>query len=136
MNLVRQPPQSNLCGQACIATICGITLEEAIALMKTKGKTSTSHLITALKVKGFHPTVGLTRKNKTSGFTWPDDIKICKFKTGKASHWVVRHNDKFYDPAAGVFREVPKYLTNSGAKLVSYLVVFREPKFGMEGYAK
>lgn len=132
MNLVRQPTASNLCGQACVATLCAITLDEAIAIVGTKGKTRPKQIVAALKAKGLHPFVGMTLMSKR-GFIHPEETHLCKFKGDRGSHWVIRHNGKWYDPAAGVFREVPRYLAT--AKLTSYLVVCREPKFGMEGYS-
>jgi hypothetical protein len=128
MDLVRQPPNSNLCGQACVATIAGVALGEAVTLCGKSGKTSTRHLIAGLKAKGFEPYCGLTRVCQRS--PWITGLMksatlIVKFKSGKASHWVVRHKGKFYDPAAGVFRDVPKYLESQGARLVSFLVVNR-----------
>lgn len=44
MNLIRQPVGTNLCGQACVATVCNITLDEAIVLVQTRGGTKTKHL--------------------------------------------------------------------------------------------
>jgi len=35
------------------------------------------------------------------------------------SHWVVWHKKKYYDPVAGVFRKVPRWLEPS--RVTSYL---------------
>lgn len=37
IRLVRQPPNSNLCGQACVAMVAEVTLEEACAAFKATG---------------------------------------------------------------------------------------------------
>jgi len=49
MELVRQPFASNQCGQACVATICGITLEESLMIFRCKGQTRTKQVIAALR---------------------------------------------------------------------------------------
>lgn len=124
MKLVRQPRDSNLCGQACVATVAGITLEESIAIFRKRGKTSTCHLREALKHCGFDPYHGATRMCKASawiGRLWNSATLIVKFTRGKDKHWVVRHKGKFYDPAAGVFRETPEYLKT--ARATSFLIV-------------
>lgn len=124
MKLVRQPPNSNCCGQACIATIAGLTLDESIALCGTKGKTRTRHLVKALKEHGFEPYENATRISKRSSWIdrlWKSATLVVKFKNGKSSHWVVRHKGKFYDPASGVHRDVPRYLESS--RSTSFLIV-------------
>ena len=52
MRLVRQPEDSSLCGQACVATLAGITLDESIEIFGTKGKTYGTHLVAALRCVG------------------------------------------------------------------------------------
>lgn len=124
MNLVKQPPKSNCCGQACVATIAGISLDEAIALFGKRGKTRASDVREALRKRGFDPYGRLVRMCKTSPWisrVWDSATLVVKFKEGKFGHWVVRHKGKFYDPACGVFRDVPKYLAN--AKVTSFLIV-------------
>lgn len=124
MKLVKQPPNSNLCGQACVATIAGISLDEAVSLFGKKGKTRTGDVRDALIKRGFDPCRCATRMCKSSDWIrrlWDSATLIVKFKQGKSGHWVVRHKGKFYDPAAGVFRELPKYLESS--KPTSFLIV-------------
>jgi hypothetical protein len=118
MKLVRQPPNSNLCGQACIATIFGITLEEAIKAVGKKGKTYGSDLRRAIQSLGGDATAMVRVKNE---HVVPAGTGIIKFKQGKAGHFVVFNKGKYYDPASGVFRERPKYL--AGAKPTSYMNV-------------
>jgi len=53
MKLVRQPEGSSLCGQACVATIAGVSLEESIrAFDGTRGGTRTKQVINALRKFG------------------------------------------------------------------------------------
>lgn len=114
MKLVRQPKGSNLCGQACVATIAGITLEESTEVFRTKGYTNTKIVKQALLQLVFRTPDRLKRGK-------PTGLAIVKFLSpdGRA-HWVV-WNKKYYDPNAGVFRKVPKYL--AGSKQTSFLAV-------------
>jgi len=112
MKLVRQPNNSTLCGQACIATICNITLEQAIIDVGKKGKTKTKDLIKGLKTNGV--ICGNRRKNG-----WPKGNAILFYKIQNFYHWVLWYNKKFYDPNAGIFKTLPNYLKKS--KYLSHL---------------
>ena len=114
MKLVKQPTGSSLCGQACVATICGLTLEESAMIFRSKGATCTKQLIQALSQMGVECGDKLIR-----GFP-KGHSAILKFThPSKRSHWVVWHKNKYYDPAAGVFRKAPKWLEQS--RVSSYL---------------
>lgn len=118
MNLIRQPRGSSLCGQACIATICEVSLDEACKMVGTKGYTTTKRLIQALTMMGMSTGSRLKRGMPESGLAI---LKVTRFD-GR-SHWVIWKNGKFYDPAAGVFRGLPSYLQNS--KVTSHLRIER-----------
>lgn len=108
MKLVKQPTGSNQCGQACVATVCGLSLEESLMIFCRKGATRTKQLIQALRQMGIACGDKLIR-----GF--PKGCSaILKFThpSGR-SHWVVWHKNKYYDPVAGVFRKVPRWLEPS-----------------------
>ena len=107
-----------MCGQACVATICDITLEEACMVMRTKGKTRTKQLKQALWQMGIKTADRLKR-----GWPW-EGLAILKFvhPDGK-SHWVVWEDRKFYDPVGYIGVKRPKYLGNS--RVTSYLRVWR-----------
>ena len=49
---VQQPKKSNQCGQACIASLVGITLQQAIELVGEKGATTARDITKALKIRG------------------------------------------------------------------------------------
>jgi len=115
MKLVRQPPCSNLCGQACIATVLNITLDESIELMGTKGKTDTRQLKDALDAHGVEHGDRRIRGFPTSGSA------ILWFTSDFGKHWVVWHNKKYYDPIAGVHRKLPNHLET--ARVTSHLPV-------------
>ena len=94
MRLVRQPINSNQCGQACVAMVCGITLDAAVAAVGTTGRTRTKQLIAVLRLHGV----------KCGGrlkLGLPQSTAICKVTDDIDAHWVVRHKGIFYDPATG-----------------------------------
>ena len=117
MKLVRQPSGSNLCGQACVAMVCDIELEEAIELVGSRGKTVTKQLKEALTSQGVK-----TSERRVLGF--PEEGSALLFwKSGNdLRHWTVWHKNKHYDPNAGVFRDTPRYLLN--ARVTSHLKIY------------
>jgi len=109
-----------------VATICGVTIAEAAEAMGKDGLSNKYHLITGLNTFGVECGDKLIR-----GLPSNDESAIIKFmfvdfrkELGKVqaqklgvdgprrAHWVIWHNKKFYDPAAGVFRKRPDYLTS------------------------
>ena len=115
MKLVRQPDKKQ-CGQACVAMVCGITLDEASMLARTKGKTQTKHLKRVLHAKGVkHGERRLPGMPKEGSA-----LLYWKSETGYY-HWTVWHKKKHYDPLAGVFRNIPNYL--SEARVLSHLPI-------------
>ncbi len=120
MKLVRQPKGSKLCGQACIATVCNITLEEAIELVGTKGRTNTKQLKAALGAKGIKH-----GDRRIRGFPLGSALLFWKSHSiPSRNHWTVWYNEKYYDPVAGVFRRVPNHLRES--RVTSYLRLYLE----------
>ena len=117
MRLVKQPEGSKLCGQACVAMLCSITLEEAIEAVGSKGATTTKQLKIALEEHdvacGKRRVRGMPDKTETALLFWRND------EDGR--HWMVWHKGKYYDPIAGVFRKVPNWLSNS--RVTSHLKV-------------
>jgi len=118
MKLVRQPKGSSLCGQACIATLCNISLDEATMLVRKSGQTNTKHLKRALHAMSVEHderrTLGAPSHNETA-------LLYFQSKDRAAAHWVVWHKRKYYDPVAGVHRKLPWHLRD--ADLTSHLKV-------------
>ncbi|GAG32918.1 unnamed protein product, partial [marine sediment metagenome] len=115
---VKQPEDSNLCGQACVATLAGVGLEESIRVFGTRGKTTTRQIRQAL----LHLEVDCGER-LVRGF--PDGPAILKWTWPNGhSHWCVWMNNKYYDPCAGVHRKPPKYLTRANARVTSHLELY------------
>ena len=100
MKVVLQEPESKVCGQACLAMILGVTLDEACELVGHRKGTKTRELVAVLRAQGkpcgprlipfrrwgLHPHFrGLAKLSRGSG-NW---------------HWVVIWDDVVYDPLQG-----------------------------------
>lgn len=106
MNLVVQPVQSNLCGQACVAMLVNQSLDDVIKIMG-RGKTSYTDMRTALA--WFGHTLGVT--NRCRAFINLDGVRsLCHNYTllrlhftgvKNKSHWVIfdLREDMIYDPS-------------------------------------
>lgn len=121
MKLVRQPEGSSLCGQACVATIAGVSLEESIrAFDGTRGGTRTKQVINALRKFGIacgDKLLRITKKqNKTSTC-----IVTLHFDGCKGKHWVVYHEGRYLDPDVGIVTKYPSYVRET-----SFLPVYLE----------
>ena len=114
MKLVRQPPGSNLCGQACVAMVLGRTLDDVRPLFRKWGLTRTKDLVQALKNGSCYPKAErLIRVHR--GRLMPP-VAICKFGWPGLwkSHWVVWADFKFWDPEVD---------GTCGARMTAYLRV-------------
>jgi hypothetical protein len=119
MRYVKQPMGSNVCGQACVAMLADITLDEAIVATGRRGKTRTKDIKAGLTVCGI-----LHGTRRIRGMA-PKGVKAMLFWTGdKGCHWTVWHKNKHYDPVAGVYRKVPRWL--EGSRVTSYLPIGEE----------
>jgi hypothetical protein len=102
MELIRQPPNSNLCGQACVAMIARVPLEGAIIMFGHEHRTRTREIVSVLRKYGFRCEDRLIRKRKCLPFPRLCIVKILwrDASTRKqGSHWIVHWDGKFYDPA-------------------------------------
>ena len=121
MYLVRQSEGSSLCGQACVATIAGVSLEESIrAFGGTKGGTRTKQVISALRKLGIKCGDSLVRLAKKSSKP-PVCIVRLHFDGYKFTHWTVYNKGLYLDPDFGTLKEYP-----SGVRETSYLPVYLE----------
>lgn len=123
---LQQPEKSSLCGQACVAMIAGITLDESIKVFRTKGGTRTSDVYRALTTLGIKCGDKLVRLK--DGIQKPN-ICIVKlhFSDTKNTHWTVWNHNHFYDPGLEFpIEEYPKHLVRE----TSFLPIFCNPEKG------
>lgn len=116
MRLVRQG--KNQCGQACIAMLANVSLKFAIVAIDKRGQTTTRDLRRGLEFFGVGCGNRLTRVKR--GRALPPTC-ILALKGDGWKHWVVWHNQKYYDPAGGVFRKRPR--SWGDARITSYLTI-------------
>jgi hypothetical protein len=97
--------------------IASITLEESVAVFKTRGRTTTKQVVKALREFGIScgdKRLSLKKHPKSSVC-----MVICHYRDCKSTHWVVYNNGLYFDPAAGIVVEYP-----DGVRETSCLPIF------------
>lgn len=104
INLIKQPDGSSLCGQACVAMIVGISLNESIKLFNSKGATTTRKLYHALQKRG------IFCSNKAVRIKNDNKPKLCivliHYTGYKDTYWCVWNNNKYYNPGSGIRKKL------------------------------
>lgn len=116
IQLVREPSNTT-CGQACVAMIAGVSVEDAIKVMRTKGPTSIGQIIEALDhyhIDHAERNKRISKKNPT-----PSDIAILTVHMPEYRHWVVYYKGKYYDPEFGVLESC-----HPDGKTTSFLEIY------------
>jgi len=103
-------PQQGLCGQAAVAMLAGVSLNEVINLMKSK--CSLSKVIEALDYYGISHSDKMIYKLKQD-----DELPKCCIINIKG-HLMVFYDGKYYDPSVGVIAELDL------SKITGYLEIF------------
>ncbi len=120
---VRQPENSRLCGQCCVAMLCGIQLQDAILAFGHAHGTRTAEMRRALE------RYGMTVTGRRGGLRRIADgylpvtalVKMLPPRgvRSRRSHWVVVHEGRVYDPGC-------EEGDVSNGRLSSYLEVVKE----------
>lgn len=133
LNLVYQPHPSSLCGQCCVATAAGVSLEEAIKVFGKSSSTSVADLIAALEHFGFSiPQRRRQRISKNIALPkrcivtqgWPVNRGT---NTYYKIHWRLHWDGHTYDPIAGIDQPIHP----PEARITSYLEI-RTQKISVE----
>lgn len=103
-------PQEGLCGQAIVAMLAGVSLNEVINLMKSK--CSLSKVIEALDYYGISHSDKMIYKLKQD-----DELPKCCIINIKG-HLMVFYDGKYYDPSIGVLENLDL------SKITGYLEIF------------
>lgn len=117
LKLVKQPTRKSLCGQATIAMIAGITLEESIEHFGHKKSTRYKEYTQVLSKLG----VAFNSYKKVDNrrnLELPKTAIIRMHKTGrKGGHLIAYHDGRFYDPIEGIIdtKEELMYLYNKNS---------------------
>ena len=91
---VKQGPLDTGCGQACVASLLGISLKEAVRRVGHPRATSTKDLVSALGVTG--------NLKKVRKITEPEQLPalcIVRCRGKGMNHWVVKDGSVVMDPA-------------------------------------
>lgn len=96
-------PQSGLCGQTCIAMLTGISIDEAIKVMKsTRWQASMSKVIETLDYFGFSYKKPIYTKGRKVDFP---KCCIVNVRGENKSHFMIYYDGKYYDPTRGILLE-------------------------------
>ena len=118
VSLVRQNTPRT-CGQSCVAMLGGVSIEDSIKAMKTSGPTSIGQIIEALdyyKIGHAEKNIRLSKKNPSLPRTAILTVHMAEY-----THWVLYHNQKFFDPEFGLLDEC-----RSDGKVTSFLEIYAE----------
>lgn len=106
MIFVKQPQPSSCCGQACVAMIAGITLDDSMKIFGTKGGTYAKNVIFALQELNVPCGDKLIRISKHKNKSDFCIVLVHAKEDEKYLHWVVFENGTYHDPALGISSDV------------------------------
>ena len=115
INYIKQPTDY-LCGQACVAMLAGVTVEEVVSVMKNDKGTGKKDIEKALNYYGISQAKTMTKADNTSVLP-----KVCILKVllPKYGHWILYYDGKYYDPEFGLAETLYQK-----ARIQSYLEIF------------
>ncbi|MBE5867732.1 MAG: hypothetical protein E7293_02060 [Lachnospiraceae bacterium] len=110
-------PADGLCGQACVAMLAGVSIEEVANVMGCREWQATmGHVISALKYYGIgHDNLIIFTEGQP---TVLPKCCILMEKMGRFCHYLVYYNGKYYDSNLGILEEYDM------SKLQGYLEIF------------
>lgn len=115
IDYIKQPTEY-LCGQACVAMLAGVTVEEVVSVMKNDKGTGKKDIEKALNYYGIGQAKTMT---KADNFSVLPKACILKVLLPKYGHWILYYDGKYYDPEFGLMEELyPK------ARIQSYLEIY------------
>lgn len=115
INYIKQPTDY-LCGQACVAMLAGVTVEEVVSVMNNDKGTGKKDIEKALNHYGIRQAKTMTKADNASVLPKACILKVLLPRYG---HWVLYYDGTYYDPEFGVMAALyPK------ARLQSYLEIF------------
>ena len=120
MKLIRQPEDSTICGQCCVAMVVGKPLKSVIATFCRGGRGTSPRIVRwVLNHYGFTPAPGL-RKFKVKWELPPLCILKLTYPFRETGHWVVYNRGQIYCPGYGIC-DYDEYEAISGGRLTHYL---------------
>ncbi|MCH5287197.1 MAG: hypothetical protein J1E43_07225 [Christensenellaceae bacterium] len=111
-------PTEYLCGQACVAMLAGVTVDEVVSVMQNDKGTGKKDIERALNHFGIRQAKTMTKADNASALPRACILKVLLPRYG---HWVLYYDGKYYDPEFGLSEELyPK------ARVQSYLEIFMD----------
>ena len=98
-------PTDLQCGQAVIAMLCDVTVEDVIKTVGTDRETDLKQMFKALeyyKIKYNTTRIAVNSKKELP------NIAILSLETPRCWHWSLYFNGTFYDPEHGIMDDFPK----------------------------
>lgn len=113
-----EQPTEYLCGQACVAMLADVTVEEVVSVMKNEKCTGKKDIEAALHHYGIRQAKTMTKANNASVLP-----KVCILKVllPQYAHWILYYDGKYYDPEFGLTDSLYKK-----ARIQSYLEIFMD----------
>lgn len=123
LKIVLQPPGSNLCGPAVVATLHGVGLEEGVRMVGKRGLTGSRHLSKAIWEAGvFECDETLHRVSPD----WEPVEEACivriRWEGVWKSHYVLYHHGFWYDPSFGI---LTRFATHGNGRITSRMRVWK-----------
>ena len=113
-------PVSTACGQACIAMLANVSIDEVFKVMKTKGPTSGKMLTDALYHYKIRHNERFINYKKSPNLP---ELCIIDVKMPAYGHWVIYHKGVFYDPEFGKLSDCHK-----DGRIVYFLEIYGYPQ--------
>ena len=113
-----QQPTEYLCGQACVAMIAGVSVDDVIRVMNNDQATGKKDIERVLDHYGIRQAKTMTKADNNTPLP---PVCILKVLLPRCSHWVLYYHGKYYDPEFGLTDEL-----YSKAKIQSYLELFTD----------
>ncbi len=115
IELIKQP-NDGLCGQAVVAMLAGVTIQEVMDVMECREWQGTmGRMISALNYYGIDHSEIIYYTERPDGKI--PECCIIMEKMGRFSHYLIHYKGKYFDPTLGLLDDYDK------AKLLGYLEI-------------
>ncbi len=111
-----QQPTEYLCGQACVAMIANVSVDDVIRVMNNDQATGKKDIERALAHYGIRQAKTMVKADNNTRLP---SVCILKVLLPRYSHWVLFYHGKYYDPEFGLMDKL-----YGKAKIQSYLELF------------
>ena len=103
INYIHEPTPLQ-CGQAVLAMLCRLSVDEVVQTLNNKKETTLKEMLSFLNNNGFQvKNLRLQANNKTD----LPEIALLSLETPRCWHWSLYYKGTFYDPEHGVMNDFP-----------------------------